>query len=194
MQPYKKLYTYWFSVVIYDLTVDFTERNIKSWKLKEQIDGAARSGKQNIVEASIDMQTSLKLPIKMYSTSKGSFEEDIGDLEDFLRQRGMKQYAKDDPRVLKWRATGARLVRTLSSLRTLEEQRNLNSLSNLKEAFNPSNLEEEVNLLLTLCHQASFLLDRQIKSLEAKHLKEGGYTEKLYWKRKEYLSSLKNPK
>ena len=191
MQSYKKLYTYWFSVIIYDMIVDFTEKNIKSFKLKEQMEGAARSGKQNIVEASIDMQTSLKLPIKMYSTSKGSFEEEIGDLEDFLRQKGMKQYKKDDPRILNWRATSARLVRTLSSLRTLEEQRNLSSLRNLRKLFEFSGIQEEVNLLLTLCHQASFLLDRQIKSLEEKHLKEGGYSEKLYRARRSYLDQAK---
>ena len=191
MQSYKKLYTYWFSVIIYDMIVDFTEKNIKSFKLKEQTEGAARSGKQNIVEASIDMQTSLKLPIKMYSTSKGSFEEEIGDLEDFLRQKGMKQYPKNDPRILNWRATSARLVRTLSSLRTLEEQRNLSSLRNLRKLFEFSGIQEEVNLLLTLCHQASFLLDRQIKSLEEKHLKEGGYSEKLYRARRSYLDQAK---
>ena len=48
-QPYKKLYTYWFSVIIYDHTVKFCEEWIgQSWKLKEQMTGAARSGKQNI--------------------------------------------------------------------------------------------------------------------------------------------------
>jgi hypothetical protein len=45
MQPYKKLFTYWFSVLIYDREIEFTNKWIKSWKLKEQMDGAARSGK-----------------------------------------------------------------------------------------------------------------------------------------------------
>ncbi|KKR10939.1 MAG: hypothetical protein UT39_C0013G0002 [Candidatus Woesebacteria bacterium GW2011_GWA1_39_21] len=192
MQSYKKLFTFWFSVIIYDLTVDFTSQNIKSYKLKEQIDGAARSGKQNIVEGSIDMQTSLKIAIKLTSISKGSIEELIGDLEDFLRQRGLKQYTKNDKGVLKWRAMSASLVRKLASSYQDEALvRNLSNLRNLKKQFQPKNIEEEVNLLLTLCHQESFLLDRQIKSLEEKHLKEGGYTEKLYQRRRDYLQNLK---
>jgi hypothetical protein len=49
--------------------------------------GAARSGKQNIVEGTDNMGTSLKIAIKLTGTSKGSLEELIGDFEDFLRQR-----------------------------------------------------------------------------------------------------------
>ncbi|MCD6149504.1 four helix bundle suffix domain-containing protein [bacterium] len=91
-QLYKKLYTYWFSVLIYDHTVKFCEQWIKSWKLKEQMTGAARSGKPEIA----------------------------------------------------------------------------------------------ANWLLTLCHQATYLLHKQIKALEKKHEQEGGFTEKLYRKRVEY--------
>lgn len=70
-QPYKKLLTYWYSLIIYDLEVEFTAKYISSWKLREQMDGAARSGKQNIVEGS--------------DIAKASIEELIGDLEDFVR-------------------------------------------------------------------------------------------------------------
>jgi four helix bundle suffix protein len=41
-------------------------------------------------------------------------------------------------------------------------------------------------MLLTVGHQASFLLDRQIKALEEKFVREGGYTEKLFQKRLQY--------
>lgn len=192
MQPYKKLFTFWFSVIIYDLTVNFTHRYIKSFKLKEQMDGAARSGKQNIVEGSSDMQTSLKIPIKLSTTSKGSYEELTGDLEDLLRQRGLKLFPKDNQRVLKWRTKSAGLVKTLAfSYKDEALIRNLSNLRYLRKLFQTSTLEEETNLLLTLCHQASFLLDRQIKSLEKKHLTEGGYTENLYRKRQNFLKNLK---
>ena len=50
------------------------------------MEGAARSGKQNIVEGSIDMRTSLKTAIKLTQVANGSTEELIGDLEDFIRQ------------------------------------------------------------------------------------------------------------
>ena len=36
------------------------------------------------------------------------------------------------------------------------------------------------NTLICLIHQASYLLGRQIKRLEADFLKDGGFTERLY--------------
>jgi restriction system protein len=178
-QPYKKLFTFWFSVLIYDRAVEFCEKWIKSWKLKEQMEGAARSGKQNIVEGSDNLTTSLKVAIKLTGIAKSSIEELIGDLEDFLRQRKLAQWSKDDPRVRALRAQSATLVRNLSNLRDLRL---------LDELPLPEQKEEAANFLLTLCHQATFLLDRQVTSLKEKHEKEGGLTEELYRKRIEYRS------
>jgi len=187
MQSYKKLFTYWFALIIYDLTVDFTNRNIKSFKLKEQMDGAARSGKQNIVEGSEGMQTSLKSAIKLTGVAKASFEELIGDLEDFLRQRELERWSKNDQHVLEFRGKSAKLIKRLvSSYKDEALVRNISNLGSLRKLFEFSNLEEEANLLLTLCHQETFLLNRQVLSLEKKHSEEGGLTEKLYQARKSY--------
>jgi len=183
MQPYKKLYTFWFSVLIYDRTVEFCDKWIKSWKLKEQMNGAARSGKQNIVEGSDNLTTSIKVAIKLTGIAKSSIEELIGDLEDFLRQRGLAQWGKEDQRVLGLRARSAKLVRNLSNLRSLEETALARLLGELPL---PAETEEAVNFLLTLCHQATYLLNRQVEALKLKHQKEGGLTEELYRKRKEY--------
>jgi four helix bundle suffix protein len=38
--------------------------------------------------------------------------------------------------------------------------------------------------IICLIHQANFLLDQQLRQLEASFLKEGGFTERLYWARK----------
>ncbi len=177
-QPYKKLYTYWFSVIIYDHTVKFCERWIdQSWKLKEQMTGAARNGKQNIVEGTDDMSTSLKIAIKLTGTSKGSLEELIGDLEDFLRQRDLEEWGKDDTRVLRFRKIAGETVKNLS------ETRDLRYLKALKFPERP---EVAANWLLTLCHQATFLLHRQIEALKKKHEQEGGFTENLYKARVNY--------
>jgi four helix bundle suffix protein len=180
-QPYKKLFTYWFSVLVYDLTVEFCRRYISSLKLREQMEGAARSGKQNIVEGSADLRTSLKTGIKLTQIANGSIEELIGDLEDFLRQRHLQQWSKTDPEVIKLRAAAGTLVRNLSNLGNL----NGNSLTL------PPDPEAAANFLLTLCHQLTYLLSRQVDALEKKHLTEGGYTEKLYNARTAYLKKLK---
>ena len=177
MQPYKKLFTYWFSVVIYDHTVEFCDRWIRSYKLKEQMLGAARSGKQNIVEGSDDMGTSMKIAIKLSGTSKGSLEELIGDLEDFLRQNNLNEWGKTDARTIKFRRESSKLIKYLSSSK---------NIAILKTVKLPENQERAANWLLTLCHQATYLLHKQIIALEEKHIREGGFTEKLYNKRKEY--------
>lgn len=177
-QPYKKLFTYWFSVIIYDRTVEFCGKWIKSWKLKEQMTGAGRSGKQNIVEGSDGLATSLKTGIKLTGVAKHSLEELIGDFEDFLRQQELEQWGKNDPRVVGLRSQSAALVKNLSNLGDLKEE--------LKKLPLPEQKEEAANFLLTLCHQATFLLHRQVESLKKKHMQEGGLTEELYRRRKEY--------
>lgn len=196
MQPYKKLFTYWFSVLIYDRAVEFCDRFILgnlsnlstlsqrayARRLADQSVGAARSGKQNIVEGSDGMEVSIKTGIKLTGVAKASIEELIGDLEDFLRQRGLSQWSKDDPRVVSWRAQSSRLVRNLS---------NLGDLSLLGQLPLPSDPEEAANFLLTLGHQATYLLHRQIESLKAKHMKEGGLTESLYRNRVAFRKTLK---
>lgn len=204
MQPYKKLFTYWYALIIYDLTVEFCDRFdhaqgrperklkgdrwIKSWKLKEQMNGAARSGKQNIVEGSDNLKTSLKIAIKLTGIAKGSLEELLGDLEDFLRQRGLPHWSKNDQRVKLLRAKSAKLVRNLSNLGNLRDPatRGQKQRELLAQLPLPKEPEPAANLLLTLCHQATYLLNKQVDSLEKKHTREGGLTEKLYQKRKEY--------
>lgn len=175
-QPYKKLFTYWYSLIIYDLEVEFSKKYISSWKLREQMDGAARSGKQNIVEGSDSLKTSLKTGIKLTNVAKASIEELIGDLEDFLRQRKLKMWDKNDPRVLFFREKYSKIVSNLS---------NLGNLGDIKLEL-PNNPEEAANLLLTLCHIATYLLNNQVDALERKHITEGGFTEKLYEQRQNY--------
>ena len=181
MQPYKKLFTYWFALIIYDLTVEFCRRWIKGWKLREQMEGATRSGKQNIVEGSEALKTSLKMGIKLTNTARISLEEALGDYEDFLRQRNLPQWDKTDPRVVSLRRQLAALVRNLSNLRTLQAERAWQ-----KDLPLPEDPEKAANLMLTLCHQATYLMNKQVESLEKKHQTEGGYTEKLFRKRKQY--------
>lgn len=140
------------------------------------MDGAARSGKQNIVEGSDSLKTSLKTGIKLTNVAKASIEELIGDLEDFLRQRKFEMWDKKDPRVLVFREKYSKIISYLS---------NLGDLGDIKLEL-PDNPEEAANLLLTLSHIATYLLNNQVDALERKHITEGGFTEKLYEQRQAY--------
>lgn len=174
---HKYLVTYRLTELIHDGTVVFCDRFLADFKFKrtvEQMVQAARSGKQNIVEAVGQGKTSTSGEIKLLGVAKASLEELISDLEDFLRQRGWSIWPKTDPRILQFRQLGFRL----SNLS------NLSDLGNLKEKLVlPNDPEQAANLLLTFCHMATFLLDRQIKSCEEKFIKNGGYSENLLKKR-----------
>ncbi len=65
---------------------------------------------------------------------------------------------------------------------------NLSDLGNLKEEPTlPNSAIEAANFLLVLCHQATFLLNRQIGKMEEKFIQEGGYSENLFKRRLDKL-------
>lgn len=186
LPKHKYLLTYRYSEMIHDLTVAFCSRYLsENRRTVEQMVQAARSAKQNIVEGVTDSQTSKKVEIKLLGIAKGSTEELIADFEDFLRQRNFQIYPKTDPKISSFRYLAYRL----SNLRNLS---NLGELIEKPKLF--GNPETDGNFLLTLCHQLSYLLNRQIKSAEEKFIQEGGYTENLFKKRLNQLKKLKEPK
>ncbi|OGD88199.1 hypothetical protein A3G14_00050 [Candidatus Curtissbacteria bacterium RIFCSPLOWO2_12_FULL_38_9] len=186
MNKVKYLLTYRYAEIIHDLTVQFVKKYILSSlsnlsrlrydrRTADQMNQAARSGKQNIVEGVGQSQTSKSGEIKLLGVAKASFEELLADFEDFLRQNNLEIYSKYDKRVTAFRKTAFRL----------SDLRNLSDLGNLKEKPKlPGNPQDDANFLLTLCHQETYLLDRQIKSAVDKFAKEGGVREKLYEARK----------
>lgn len=142
--------------------------------MHEQMLHAARSGRQNIAEG-YSQGTSLKEYIKLTGIAKGSLEELKLDYEDFLKARKLEIWGKDHPR-----------IRVFRGFRVKEIGENKYNTPQL-----PQNPQESANLLITLISLNIFLLDRLIKSLEEKHAKEGGFSEKLYRKRINYRSKLR---
>lgn len=110
--------------LVYDATVVFCDRFIdRRSRTHDQMVQAARSGKQNIVEASAAAGTSSKTELKLTGVARASLEEWLADYRDFLRQRGLPQWAKDGPqsreirRLAYERNRVYRLYRTYSRLR-----------------------------------------------------------------------------
>jgi four helix bundle suffix protein len=180
MNKVKYLLSYRYAEMIHDLTMDFVGQNIdyKS-RTKDQMEQAARSGKQNIIEGVGQSQTSEKGQIKLLGVAKASFEELLADYEDYLRQHNFEIYAKRDPRITRFR----QLAFELSNLRNLS---NLGSL--LKKPKLSGKPQTDANFLLTLCHQVTYLLDRQIKAEIDRFSREGGFTEKLFARRRRFLN------
>ncbi|MCX6812446.1 MAG: four helix bundle suffix domain-containing protein [Candidatus Berkelbacteria bacterium] len=193
MNKVKYLLTYRYAEIIQDLTVEFSRiytlsslsnlsdlnsgQRRPDYRTADQMNQAARSGKQNIVEAVGQSQTSEKGQIKLLGVAKASFEELLSDYEDFLRQNKFKIFPLDSPFVSNFRKIAYKLS-NLSNLSDLGEFKLKPKLTNKPES--------DANFLLTLCHQETFLLNKQINATEEKFVKEGGFNEKLYNKRRNF--------
>jgi four helix bundle suffix protein len=96
---YRKLKSFQIAQLAYDLTVRFCENYIdpKS-RTKDQMVQAARSGVQNIAEGSQASGTSKKMEMKLTNVARASLEELLLDYEDYLRQRSLPIWDRNDPR------------------------------------------------------------------------------------------------
>lgn len=73
---YRKLLTYQKAEIVYDGTIYFTKRFFQKYdRTIDQMVQAARSGKQNIAEASIASATSKETEIKLTNVARASLEE-----------------------------------------------------------------------------------------------------------------------
>jgi len=102
---YRNLKTFQLATAICDITVRFCEKYLDSRsRTVDQMTQAARSGRQNIAEGSVDSGTSKKIEMKLTGIAKGSLEELRLDYEDCLRQRGLPQWDKEHPALVRFRA------------------------------------------------------------------------------------------
>jgi restriction system protein len=174
---YRQLKSYQMATLVYDLTVEFcrrfvdcvddTNRSYRSYKTysrqADQMIQAARSGKQNIAEGTMVSGTSNKTEMKLVGVARASLEELLQDYEDFLRQRELMVWSKDDPRARRIRALAYR-----------PDKSYMTYTSFLRKP------EPAANTMICLIHQANYLLDQQLRALEKEFLDKGGFTERLY--------------
>src|SRR5258705_9049564 len=96
---YRKLKSFQVAQLAYDVTVRFCDRYIeKRSRTHDQMVQAARSGVQNIAEGSQASGTSKKTELKLTNVARASLEELRLDYEDYLRHRGLAEWAREDER------------------------------------------------------------------------------------------------
>src|SRR3989339_1035607 len=101
---FRKLRSFQCAQNVYYGTVIFCDRFIdKRSRTHDQMVQAARSGVQNIAEGSLASATSKKTELKLTGVARASLGELLLDFEDFLRQKKLHQWAKDDPEALEVR-------------------------------------------------------------------------------------------
>lgn len=167
-EGYKSLPFFKQSEIIYDFTVDFCQRNVDPRsRLKDQMIQAARSAKQCIAEGYL--LKSIEGRIKLLGVTRGSLEELLNDYLDFLRQRKLSCWPKD--------SSQARVVRRLA-------YNHYKSYNNYKDYLGSPSLA--ANAMICLINQTNHLLDQKLRWLEERFVKEGGFRENLFRKRREY--------
>ena len=158
---YNKLKSFHSAEIVFDLTFEFCRLYVKSFKMKEQMEGAARAGKQNISEGSVNSGTSKQTEIRLLNVARGSQEELKNDILDYLRVNNLSIWGKDDSRMIEIR----------------EIARFPNKTSQTYSVY-MRHPEIAGNCLLCLINQTNYLLDKQIKTLEEEFKLGGDFNDR----------------
>ena len=180
---YQDLKSFQLARLIYDLTVRFCERYIdKKSRTHDQMIQAARSGAQNIAEGSVASGTSKKTELKLTNVARASLAELKLDYEDFIRQRNLNLWPREDPRR---KALVNRRCNTADEVALWVKEISLPSIQSIKsiqsiQSIQSIHAETAANAALILIGVAMTLLDRQITAQAHAFQTEGGFTERLY--------------
>lgn len=162
---YRNLRVFQLGNCIYALTYAFAHRHLEIGdRTIDQMIQAARSGKQNIAEGSVDGATSSEMEIKLTNVAKASMHELLIDFEDFLLTRGLEKWSAEDTRTQQ--------VRNYC-------RKNMNP-EDYRQAVEIRSAETIANIAITMLHQFDFLITRLIETQKRRFLQEGGIKEQMY--------------
>lgn len=190
---YRKLKSFQVAQLVYDVTVRFCERYVTPRsRTHDQMVQAARSGVQNIAEASQASGTSKKSELKLTNVARASLEELRLDYEDFLRQRGLPLWPAGHPALVRFRKRRCSKVEEVrvwveeehGRTRTHTDCHGRRGGASVSVRESPcqsvSSSALAANAALSLLNLCCYLLDRQLAALGRAFAKEGGFTERLY--------------
>lgn len=159
---FRKLKAYVLAEAIFDLTAVFVRRFVPSKsRTCDQMEQAARSGKQNIAEGSMASATSKETEIKLTNVAKASLEELRVDYEDYLRVHNLPIWGPEYERQLKLK----------------EYLRSEDFLENPLRYAETMDAEMFCNLCITLICQAQALIGKLILAQQKQFEENGGIRE-----------------
>ena len=163
---YKELHVYQKAEVLVLLTDVFCKRFLPLYgdRRVDQMNMAARCGKQNIVEGCEDGQTSTEMEVRLVNVGRSSFQELREDYEDYLKRNNLQVWDKNHPRFDKMVAF-CRANNDWQAYKPLSE-----SLS----------AEEFCNMALSLCHITDKMFCSYLKHLEKTFREQGGIKERMH--------------
>ena len=163
-KDYKKLYSYQKSVAIFDMTYYFVHTYLRRGdRTIDQMQQAARSGKQNIAEGSMAAATSKEMEIKLINVAKASLAELLEDYEDYLRTRNHPQWQNGS--------------REQVAMQNLAKKHNDTEFYMQIVRTRPP--ETIANMAICLLKQVDYMLAKHLKTLSDNFLKDGGLREKM---------------
>lgn len=175
---YQTLHSFHKAEVVYDITFRFAHQYLaKGDRTIDQMIQAARSGKKNILEGSKAALTSKETELKLTNVARASLEELLDDYRDYLRVREHREWDKESKEARYVRRLGRQVPQTYELYRHFVETR-------------PP--EVVANIAICLIHQANYLIDQQVRRLEADFLQQGGLRERLTRARLQYRRSHPN--
>lgn len=163
---YKELHVYQKSEVLVLLTDVFCKRFLPPYgdRRVDQMNMAARCGKQNIVEGCEDGQTSSEMEVRLVNVGRSSFQELREDYEDYLKRNNLPLWDKTHPRFDKM----------------VDFCRVNNDWSAYKPLSETLDAEEFCNMALTLCHITDKMFCGYLKHLEKTFKEQGGIKERMH--------------
>ena len=171
IDSYRTLKAFQKAECVFDITVYFVERFMDRGhdRTVDQMQQAARSGKQNIVEGYSDAEGSTESEHKLTAIAKGSLEELKEDYRDFLRVNGMEMWGAEHPKYKACQPLFRRHNDTAYYQRQIEGR----------------SAEEVANIALIVIHQTLSLIRGLIDWQDVKFMREGGVKEQRYQARVE---------
>ena len=163
---YKKLVVYRKSEVIYRGTVAFCRRFLPAHgdRTVDQMTQAARSCKQNIAEGSAASGTSKETEIKLTNVARATLDELVEDYLDWLGSHGFSE----------WPAADERRIAARDYARAHADW------ADWRKFFETRPADTVANLMLTICHQTRYMLDKMIAAQEEDFKKHGGVRERMH--------------
>ncbi len=195
---YQGLVSYQKAEITYDTTVKFCAAFLHKYdRTIDQMVQAARSGKQNIVEASMASGTSKETEIKLTNMVRASLDELLTDYRDLLRTRDLAGWPKNSREAFSVRRLSAGKITppaghgNKATNEANDSRRNHQpsaeshthhpcaTFDTFRPFFEIRPPEVQANIVICLIYQTNYLLDQQLKRLERDFLQEGGLRERM---------------
>ena len=181
---YRKMFSFGWVCLVYHATTLFCKRNYNYkndslGKTVGQMVGAARSARQNIVEASSRAATATKQEMLQLDVAKGSLDELAGDYEAFLVDLGEAPWSKGDERHAKVMALELDRFTASDDVDHLYGEYTIAMRRRCAEWLENEDAKIAANAILIAIRRAIALLVGQMNRAADEFVEEGGFTERL---------------